>query len=72
MYHSSTKSIDLLAKRYHDLLKEGEAARESARKSSKKLSNSQIDEEKEKRRVYSSDLNRALLQIMVVRRSTDL
>ncbi len=40
MYYSSTKSIDLLVKRYYDLLKEGEATRESARKSSKKLSNS--------------------------------
>jgi hypothetical protein len=72
MYRSSTKSIDLLAKRYNDLLKEGEAARESARNSGKRLSKSQTGEEKEKRRVYSSDLNQALLQIMVVRRSTDL
>jgi len=57
MYHSSTKSINLLAKRYNNMLKEGEAARESARKSSKWLSKSQTDKEKKKRQVYSSNLN---------------
>ena len=35
MYYSSTKSINLLVKRYNNILKEGEAARDSARKSSK-------------------------------------
>jgi len=40
MYYSSTKSINLLVKRYNDLLKEREATRESTRKSSKRLSKS--------------------------------
>ena len=40
MYYSSTKSITLLIKRYNNLLKKGEATRESTRNSSKRLSKS--------------------------------
>ena len=49
IYYNSTKSINLLIKRYNNILKEGEATRDSIRKSSKQLSKSQIDKEKKKR-----------------------
>ena len=71
-YASSINNIESLAKRYTDLLKEGELLRETARAANRQLTKKETLLEKQKRQEYSEDLNAALLPIMSFRRAADL
>jgi SNF2 family DNA or RNA helicase len=70
-YPSCSKNIESLAKRYTDLLKEGEKLRQTALAEKRQLTRDEKTSEMEKRKAYSEDLNAALLPIMSFRRAAD-
>jgi len=71
-YASCIANIEILAKRYNDLLKEGDLLREHAQGENRELNDAERESEKKVRELYSTDLNEALLPVMAVRRAADL
>lgn len=72
LYFSRLANIELLGKRYSELLKESEALRESTVEGERRLTSDEKRREQQNRQSYCEDLNKALLPIMAFRKSTDL